>query len=469
MNLSKLVRPTLVGLLACVFTLFAQAQTKTVTGKVTDSKDGSPLAGASVLVKGSTTGAQTGADGTFKISVPSSARTLTISFSGYSSVDVNISSSNTANASLTATADALADVVVIGYGTRKSKDVTGSVSRVTEKDFNKGQIASPEQLLQGRTAGVLVTPSTGEPGAAATINIRGTGSISGAQEPLYVIDGVPLIQGGTLGTNGSGVEGGTTAKNPLIFLNPTDIESITVLKDASAAAIYGSRGANGVILITTKQGKGGKGGVFSYGASTTIATTARRYDLMKPQDFLLAAKKANIDGGADPIAAGAAVALIDKGANTDWQDEIFRTAISQNHNLSWSMSSGGTTARLSGSYDNQEGIVKNTGLKRLTGRANLSQKMLKDKLKLEANLTMSRTENSYAPLSNNAGYQGSLLGAALQYNPTNPVYNPDGSFYQTGDQRNPTQMLAYFTDNDHINRFLGNFSASYQITKDLTY
>ncbi|MBW0176862.1 SusC/RagA family TonB-linked outer membrane protein [Sediminibacterium sp.] len=469
MNLSKLVRPTLVGLLACVFTLFAQAQTKTVTGKVTDSKDGSPLAGASVLVKGSTTGTQTGADGTFKLSVPSSARTVTISFSGYSAVDVNISSSNTANASLTATADALADVVVIGYGTRKSKDVTGSVSRVTEKDFNKGQIASPEQLLQGRTAGVLVTPSTGEPGAAATINIRGTGSISGAQEPLYVIDGVPLIQGGTLGTNGSGVEGGTSAKNPLIFLNPTDIESITVLKDASAAAIYGSRGANGVILITTKQGKGGKGGVFSYGASTTIAKTARRYDLMNAQDFLLAAKKANIDGGANPIAAEAAVVSIDKGANTDWQDEIFRTAISQNHNLSWSMSSKGTTARISGSYDNQEGIVKNTGLKRLTGRANLSQKLLNEKLKLEANVTMSRTENSYAPLSNNAGYQGSLLGAALQFNPTNPVYNPDGSFYQPGDQRNPSQMLAYFTDNDEINRFLGNFSASYQITKDLSY
>lgn len=469
MNLSKLVRPTLVGLLACVFTLFAQAQTKTVTGKVTDSKDGSPLAGASVLVKGSTTGTQTGADGTFKLSVPSSARTLTISFSGYSSADVNISSSNTANASLTATADALADVVVIGYGTRKSKDVTGSVSRVTEKDFNKGQIASPEQLLQGRTAGVLVTPSTGEPGAAATINIRGTGSISGAQEPLYVIDGVPLIQGGTLGTNNSGVEGGTSAKNPLIFLNPTDIESITVLKDASAAAIYGSRGANGVILITTKQGKGGKRGVLSYGASTTIAKTARRYDLMNAQDFLLAAKKANIDGGADPIAAAAAVASIDKGANTDWQDEIFRTAISQNHNLSWSMSNKGTTARLSGSYDNQEGIVKNTGLKRLTGRANLSQKLFNDKVKLEANVTMSRTENSYAPLSNNAGYQGSLLGAALQFNPTNPVYNADGSFYQPGDQRNPTQMLAYFTDNDYINRFLGNFSASYQITKDLSY
>ena len=226
-----------------------------------------------------------------------------------------------------------------------------------------------------------------------------------------------MIQGGTLGTNGSGVEGGTTAKNPLIFLNPTDIESITVLKDASAAAIYGSRGANGVILITTKQGRGGKGGVFSYGATTTLAQTARRYDLMNAQDFLLAAKRANIDGGASPDAAAAAVVGIDRGANTDWQDVIFRTAISQNHNLSWSMSNKGTSVRLSGSYDNQEGIIKNTGLERLTGRANIGQKLFNDKVKLEANMTMSRTENSYAPLSNNAGYQGSLLGAALQFNP----------------------------------------------------
>lgn len=468
MNLTKLVRPIFMGLFACVCTLQALAQTKTVTGKVTDSKDGSPLVGASVVAKGTSTGTQTGADGTFRLTVPGTVRTLVISFSGYTSSDVAIPASNSINVKLTPSADALADVIVIGYGTRKSKDVTGSVARVGEKDFNKGQIASPEQLLQGRTAGVLVTPSTGEPGAAATINIRGTGSISGAQEPLYVVDGVPLIQGGTLGS-ASGVEGSTTAKNPLIFLNPNDIESITILKDASAAAIYGSRGANGVILITTKQGKGGKRGVFNYSANTSIATTARRYDLMNAQDFLLSAKKANIDGGADPIAAADAVKAIDNGANTDWQDQIFRTAISQNHNLSWSFSNKGTAARLSGSYDDQQGIVKNSSLKRITGRANISQKLFNDKLKLEANITASKTKNVYPPLSNNAGYQGSLLGAALQFNPTNPIYNPNGSFYQPGDQRNPVQMLAYFDDRDFVNRLMGNVSATYQITPDLSY
>ncbi|OYZ02088.1 MAG: hypothetical protein B7Y37_02990 [Sphingobacteriia bacterium 28-36-52] len=468
MNLRLLARPILLGAFACLFAIFSHAQTKTVTGKVTDSKDGSPLSGASVVAKGTSTGTQTGADGSFKLTVPSTTKTLVISFAGFGNVEVNISGTNTANAKLTSTADALTDVVVIGYGSRKSKDVTGSVARVTEKDFNKGQIASPDQLLQGRTPGVLVTPSTGEPGAAATINIRGTGSISGAQEPLYVIDGVPLIQGGTLGS-ASGVEGSTTPKNPLIFLNPNDIESITVLKDASAAAIYGSRGANGVILITTKQGRGGKAGVFNFGATTSMANTARRYDLMNAQDFLIAAKKANIDGGADPIAAGEAVKGIDNGASTDWQDQIFRQAISQNYNLSWAYSYKGTTARLSASLDDQQGIVRNSGLKRVTARANLGQKLLNDKLKLEANITYSNTKNQYAPLSNNAGYQGSLLGAALQLNPTNPVYNRDGSFFQPGDQRNPVQMLAYFDDRDFVNRFLTNLSATYQITPSLSY
>lgn len=468
MNLRLLARPILLGAFACLFAIFSHAQTKTVTGKVTDSKDGSPLSGASVVAKGTSTGTQTGADGSFKLNVPSTTKTLVISFAGFGNVEVNISGSNSADAKLTSTADALTDVVVIGYGSRKTKDVTGSVARVTEKDFNKGQIASPDQLLQGRTPGVLVTPSTGEPGAAATINIRGTGSISGAQEPLYVIDGVPLIQGGTLGS-ASGVEGSTTPKNPLIFLNPNDIESITVLKDASAAAIYGSRGANGVILITTKQGRGGKAGIFNFGATTSMANTARRYDLMNAQDFLLAAKKANIDGGADPVAAGVAVRGIDNGASTDWQDQIFRQAISQNYNLSWAYSNKGTTARLSASYDDQQGIVRNSGLKRITTRANLGQKLFNDKLKLEANITYSNTKNQYAPLSNNAGYQGSLLGAALQLNPTNPVYNADGSFFQPGDQRNPVQMLAYFDDRDFVNRFLTNLSATYQITPSLSY
>lgn len=468
MNLKLLAKPILLGVLACLFAITTYAQTKTVTGKVTDAKDGSPMVGASVVAKGSKTGTQSGSDGSFKLVVPSGTSKLVVSSVGFASAEVDVRSTAEVSVKLTAATEALSDIVVIGYGSRKVKDVTGSVAQVTEKEFNKGQIASPDQLLQGRTPGVLVTPATGEPGAGATINIRGTGSISGAQEPLYVVDGVPLQQGGTLSSN-SGVEGNTSPKNPLIFLNPSDIESITVLKDASAAAIYGSRGANGVILITTKQGKGGKKGMLNFSANTSIANTAKRYNLLSSEDFLVGAKKANIDGGADPLLAQDAVKAIDNGTNTNWQDQIFRQAISQNYNLSWGYNNKGTTMRLSGSYDDQQGVIYNSGLKRLTGRANISQKLFNDKLKLEANITTSNTKNQYAPLSNTAGFQGSLLGVALKANPTNPVYNTDGSFFTNDNQRNAAQMLAYFDDRDYLNRFLTNLSATYQITKSLSY
>lgn len=467
MILKRLLRVILPALMLMA-SLAGQAQNKTVTGRVTDLRDKSPIAGASVVVKGSRTGTTTNADGSFTLSVPSSALSLTISSVGYGTIQISIGSNNKVEASLVAETGSMTDVVVVGYGTRRVKDLTGSVTRVGDKDFNKGQIATPDQMLQGRAPGVLVTPASGEPGAAATINIRGTGSISGAQEPLYVVDGVPLQQGGTLGS-ASGAEGGTTPKNPLMFLNPSDIESITVLKDASAAAIYGSRGANGVIIITTKAGRGGKKGQLDFNANTTIAQTARRYDLLSSEDFLVGAKKANIDGGADPLGAQEAVKAIDFGANTDWQDQIFRTAISNNYGLNWSYSNKGTTARLSGSYDNQNGIIKNTSLERMTARANLGQKLLNNKLKLETNITYSTAKNSYAPITNNAGFQGSLLGVALKANPTAPVYNPDGSFFTSDGQRNAVQMLNYFTDNDNVNRFLGNFSAEYQIVKGLSY
>ncbi|HSK11864.1 MAG TPA: TonB-dependent receptor plug domain-containing protein, partial [Phnomibacter sp.] len=343
----------------------AMAQ-KTITGKITDQRSGNAIAGASVTAKGTTTGTSTESDGSFSLSVPAGAQILVISAVGYTTREMIIEGTDFGSpVSLMPAASDLNEVIVVGYGTRKVKDLTGSVANIGTKDFNKGQIASPEQLIEGRTPGVLVTQSTGEPGAAPTINIRGAGSVSGRQEPLYVVDGVPLIQGGTLGS-ASGVEGGTTPKNPLIFLNPNDIESMTILKDASAAAIYGSRGANGVILITTKGGRGGKKGSLTFNTGVSIAETARRYDLLSPQEFLQQAKAANILAGASPGDAEEAVKLIDGGANTDWQDQIFRTAISQNYNLSWGFSRKSTSMRLSAGYDDQQGIVRNSALQRLS-------------------------------------------------------------------------------------------------------
>ena len=449
------------------FSHAALAQEKQISGKVTDSKDGTGIADVTVLVKGTSLGTKTAADGSFTLKVPASATTLTISAVGYASQDIAISD-GALNIGLVASGSNLNEVIVVGYGTRRVKDATGSVAALNAKDFNKGVISTPEQLLQGRTPGVIVTPASGEPGASSTITIRGTASIRGNQEPLYIVDGVPISPGGTSGT-ASGVEGSSTPKNPLAFLNPNDIESITILKDASSAAIYGSRGANGVILITTKSGKGGKGS-FQFSASTSISKTAKRYDLLNAQDFLLAVKKANIDAGTSPAQAEEAVKLVDKGANTDWQDEIFRTGVSQNYNLGWGFGRKSTSLRLSGSYDDQQGTIKNSSLKRLTGRANLVQKFINDKLRFDVNLTYSNVKNEYPPLTNNAGYQGSLMGAAIAFNPSYPVFNPDGSYFDPADgNRNPTEMLAYFQDEDDINRFLTNVSASYQIVKGLVY
>ncbi len=451
-------------LFCCFFQTFAQQ--RTVTGKVT-STDGTPLVGATVLVVGNKSGVTTGPDGTFSINVPQNARQLEISYVGSEAKTVDISSTSNVTVSLASTATNLSDVVVVGYGTVRKKDATGSVSQLNSKDFNKGIIASPDALLQGRTAGVNVTPAGGEPGSAATITIRGTASIRD-QGPLYVVDGVPISPGGTLATQ-SGVEGSSTPRNPLAFLNPNDIASITVLKDASSAAIYGSRGANGVILITTKSGKSGRGSL-TLNASTGISTPASRYDLLNAQDFLLAVKKANVDAGTSPADAALAVLNVDKGYNTDWQDQIFRNALSQNYNLAWGVTHKSTSLRLSGSYDDIQGIVKTSELKRYTGRLNLTQKFINDKLRFDVNFTYSHVNNTYAPLTNNAGYQGSLMGATIAFNPTYPIYNPDGSFFDPLDgNRNPVEMLTYFSDKGTYNRLLGNVSGSYTIVPGLTY
>ncbi|MDB5229977.1 MAG: hypothetical protein JWN76_782 [Chitinophagaceae bacterium] len=463
----QLLQAALMCIFAFVIALNAGAQTRTVSGRITDDR-GNGVPAASVTVKGTTRGTTTDANGNFTLTVPANTRSLSVSSVGFANQEINIDGKSSVSSIMTATSSNLSDIVVVGYGTRRVKDATGSVASITPKDFNKGVISTPEQLFQGRTPGVVVTPSSGEPGASSTINIRGTSSIRGNNDPLYVVDGVPLSGGGLSGS-ASGIEGSSTPKNPLLFLNPNDIESISILKDASSAAIYGSRGANGVIIITTKSGKGQKG-AFTFNASTSVSKRASRYDLLNGPDFLAAVKKANIDAGTSPSDAAAAVLLVDKGANTDWQDEIFQTGISQNYNLGWGFARKTTALRLSGSYDDQKGIIRNSGLKRLTGRVNFSQKFMKDRLRFDATFTASNVKNEYAPNTNNAGYQGSLIGAAITFNPTYPVFNKDGTFFDPGDgNRNPAALLAYYTDHDNVNRYLTNLSASYEIVSGLTY
>lgn len=460
MNFSKIVKSSFVGLFLGLLALNAQAQNKTVTGKVLDAKDGSPIASASVVAKGTSTGAKTAADGTFAITVPSTVTKLVVSTVGYSSREVNAEGNVTV--SLNQTSEQLNEVVVVGYGTRKVKDATGAVVSLGEKSFNKGVISSPEQLLQGRVAGVNVTANSGEPGGAVNITIRGTSSVRSNNNPLYVVDGVPLYGGGTVGSAIS-VEGSTTARNPLSFLNPNDIENISILKDASSAAIYGARGANGVVLITTKSGKGKPS--LTFNATTSVSTTAKRYDLASPQEFVYGIKKTLEDAGIDASGVG----NNDKGFNTNWQDQVFQTAISNSYNLAWGFSNSKTSLKLNGSYDNQEGIVKTQGLKRYTFGLKYSNQ-LTSRLKLDVTANQSIVNNKYAQVTNNAGYQGSLIGAMIGANPTFPVYAANGLWFDNQDgNRNPVAILEGYKDSDTYNKLLANVSLSYKITDNLTY
>ncbi|CAA9309817.1 MAG: Outer membrane TonB-dependent transporter, utilization system for glycans and polysaccharides (PUL), SusC family [uncultured Cytophagales bacterium] len=437
----------------------AWAQSRTVTGTVTAQEDNSPLPGVTVLVKGTTNGTATGADGGFSIAVPDNNAVLVFSFIGFQSQEIPVGSQATINAKLASDVQALSEVVVIGYGEQQKKDVTGGVVALTPKEFNKGVIASPEQLLQGRAAGVQITPASGEPGAAVNIRIRGTTSIRGGNNPLFVVDGVPLDGGNNeRGTDyGAGEQ---SPRNPLTFLNPADIENITVLKDASAAAIYGARGANGVVLITTRRGKAGTQSL-NFAVSSSISSPLKRYDLLSASEFIPALQAA----GGDPNAPG-----VNGGASTDWQDEVLRTSLTQNYSVDFGGGNEDTRYFFSLGYNDQQGIIRRSGLKRLAGRVNATHELFNDKVVLELNLATSGVQDQYAPVGDNAGFRGNLIGAALQANPTFPIRNPDGTYYTPGgDFRNPVATMNLIDDNGNTNRTLGRISATWRIIKGLSY
>ena len=351
----------------------------------------------------------------------------------------------------------LKEVVVVGYGVQKKSDVTGATQTLTKKNFNPGVMISPAEMMQGRVSGVQVTMNSGEPGAGATVRIRGNSSIRANQNPLYVVDGVPLNNVNT--TPGAmGVTGirGSASKDPLDFLNPDDIVSITVLKDASATAIYGSRGANGVILITTKKGKKGKGKL-TYSAYAGISSLPKELDVLSASEFIAAGKKNHFN-------------FVDKGANTNWQNEIFRTAYTQSHNISYSGGTDRSSYYASLGYLNQEGIVKKTGIKKLTARFNVTQKLFNDKLSISTNLAVARTVDSRVPIGETGGFEGDLLISALKSNPTFPVFNTDGTYLQySPTYRNPVAMINLTNDHTYTDHVLGNIVTSYKIIKGLTY
>lgn len=451
-------------LLIMIFTCFGvatqlNAQSLEVSGTVIDAEQGEPLPGVNVVVKGSpSTGTSTGENGEYTLTVPSGQDTLVFSFVGYIPQEIPVDGNSTIDVQMSPDVQALEDVVVVGYGTQRREDATGSVLSVTEEDFNQGVITSPDQLLQGRAAGVQITPASGEPGSGSSIRIRGTSSIRSGNNPLFVVDGVPLSGGNITPGGGDFGAGEQSARNPLSFLNPDDIESISVLKDASAAAIYGSRGANGVVLITTKSGQAGTSGQFNVSSTTSFSSVREYIDLVDADEYVSLAEQA----GADP-------SVVDFGSSTDWQDQIFRTGITQEYSLGYGGGNETTTYRLSLGYMDQEGVIESSGLERLTGRLNANHKLMDDKIQLDLNLIASRLQDRYAPVTRSAGFEGDLIGAALQANPTRPVFMDNGAFMQSADFRNPMAMLRYINDNAETNRLLGNIAATFNITNWLSY
>lgn len=411
------------------------AQT-TVTGTVVDEGN-VPLPGATVLEQNTLNGTTTDFDGNFTLIVADSNATLRVSFIGYATLDVPLNGQTNINITLREDSSELDEVVVVGYGTQKKSDVTGSIASVKSEDFNKGVVANPGQLLQGKVSGVNITSVSGEPGASQNIIIRGLGSLRSGTTPLFVVDGFVIDNGDT------GV-----ASNPMNFINPQDIASMDVLKDASAAAIYGARAANGVIVITTKKGRAGKSEM-NLSISTAMATLSNGMDIFNANEFR-------------QQVVGAGGTLLDGGANTDWQNELTRTAISKNINFSMS---GGAADKfsyfVSTGVDDQKGIFNTSALKRYSGRVNLTQKALDGRFNVDFNLTASRTVNDRPDIEG-------MTVDMLQLNPTIPVYT-NGEPTLFDDRLNPIVRNQIYSDVSNNSRILANIAPSFEIFKGLTY
>ncbi|MEY4333317.1 MAG: hypothetical protein RLZZ196_2060 [Bacteroidota bacterium] len=420
-----------------------------VSGTVSDASG--PLPGASVLVKGTTKGAQTDFDGKFTIKNVGSNAVLVISYIGLKTQEVNVAGRSNVNVTLKEDSAELKEVVVIGYGSVKKKDATGAVDQLSAKSFDNVGAPSPADLLRGKVSGVQVTSQSGEPGAGASIRIRGNSSIRSGNGPLIVVDGVPL-DGGDVSAGGSDIGlGGSSARNPLNFINQNDIESMTILKDASSTAIYGSRGANGVVVITTKKSKS-KEAQLTYSNSFTFSTLASNLKLMNSAQFVA-------NGGANNGSTG-----------YNWEDAILRSAFSTNHDVAFTKSTENSSTRLSIGASNTEGVVKNTGLDKYTFAFNNSNDFFGGALKVDTKVNYSSLRDQSALISNSAGYIGNLIGTALYWNPTNRLYNTDGTYNVVSNTYiNPVQLANAYTDYANTNKLLASIKSTLKINDNLNY
>jgi iron complex outermembrane receptor protein len=450
----KLLKKT-TFVVASLLLLFNQvfAQNHTVSGTVTD-QTGKGVPGVTVTVKGTSTSTQTDGNGVYRINAADNA-TLVFSSVGYDSMEMQVSGKTSVDASLTAASNNLSEVVVIGYGTARRKDLTGSVTAVQAKDFNKGVVTTPEVLLQNKVPGLQITTNNGQPGSATTVKIRGNNSIRAVNNPLYVIDGVPL-DGRSARPNFGNAFGSTPDASPLIFVNPNDIQRIDVLKDAASAAIYGSRGANGVIAITTKTGSAGEP---KLEVGTSIGFNAglmKRFDVLNASEFKDALKKYSVTGQ-------------DNGASVDALKEVKNKNLTQNYNLAFS--GGGENGRFRASFlaSRINGYIKNSTLDKYVGNFSGQYQFLDKRLSLGFHLTAGHTTEDLVPVSNTAGSTGNIISSILQWNPTT-AFTDNGSYvYPANGSGNPLALLAGFSDLAYVNSTLGDISASYKILQNLEY
>ncbi|MBL0738596.1 TonB-dependent receptor [Flavobacterium sp. GN10] len=423
-----------------------------VKGKVVDENK-LPIPGATITETSSSNSTVTNFDGEFEITV-GEGKTIDISYMGYKTKTVAVQT-GFMTIQLDPNTAELNEVLVVGYGKQSKKDVTGAVTQLEAGNFKQGVNVSVDNLMQGKVAGVRVVNTSGEPGAGVNVTIRGVGSIRSGSTPLFVVDGVPLSND-DVSPSGSNVGFGTSsAKNPLNFLNTSDIESITVLKDASASAIYGARGSNGVVLVTTKKGSKGEG-TLTFDTYTGVATVANKLDVLSAGEYRNAIKDK----------------AFDHGGNTDWQDVIYRTAITTNNSLSFSKQTESGNYYASIAQMDQEGVVRNSNFKRLSGRINAAESFLDNKrLKVKMNLTASETKDDGVPTSDDGGSNGQLIVHTLMANPTRSVFDANGNYtnFNMNAHYNPAYLLSIYQDQTRTLRVLGNLEASLRIIDGLEY
>jgi len=442
-----------IGIMLFGSSTFAQ----TVTGVISDVNG--PLPGVNVLVKGTTNGTSTDFDGKYTIDNIAADAVLVVSYIGYITQEVSVNGRSSINISMQEDASQLEEIILIGYGRQKAKDITGSVKLVTAEDFNSGVTTNPGQLIQGKVAGVTVTSSSGQPGAAISINIRGVNSLGTGSEPLFVVDGIPLDGGDSPGGGIGRLR--ATRQSPLNFLNSSDIKSMTILKDASATAIYGTRGANGVILIETFKGRSGKS-VLSYDTYVSSSVVANELNVLNGPQFLSELERFGVSDivGRDP------------NTNTDWQDIVFRTAIAQNHKFSYSGGSDNTTFYASLGYLDQEGLIRTTGFEKTTEHLSVNTSVLNDIIKIEGSITASQQIiESQATGGEGESSVGNLLTSVIRASPTTSPFDENGILTGTASS-NPVIYLETYRDLTEIKTFLANVTISTDlsfITEGLSY